>query len=290
MMLGIVMTILGMILTVYVPMWARSNEISHLEDASDSFTDLKITADSQILSNDVRSKFSTRISLGSSGGPVFGIGRTTGSLDFDAGKGTIMVYESDDVLNIFGEGGGNLIFDSNNNYYIDQTIVYENGAIIVKQGDSAIIKAAPDIYIEKDPITNFTSMELTVISLVGNHKSVGGSGDRMIETVLTSDMASPHEFDWSGQGGPGKNITLRFNTFYPSVWEKYFNESFIESVPNLTYDTDGAGGSVEGDFYIERMQYSGSDPKLDGSSDIFVYLRNIKFLDCEHAVISVTIN
>ena len=290
MMLGIVMTLLGMILTIYVPMWARSNEISHVEDASDSFIDLKITADNQILSNDVGSKFSTRVSLGSSGGPMLGIGRTTGSLDFDSGRGTIMVYQTEDTMNIFGEGGGNLIFDSNNNYYIDQTLVYENGAILVSQDDSSIMKASPDVYVEKDPITNVTSLELTLISMVGNHKNVGGSDDRMVETVLTSDMNSPHEFDWSASAGGGKNITVKLNTFYPGVWEKHFNETFVSGDSPLTYDTDGSGGSASGDFYIERKAYSGNDPVLEDSKDIFIRFRNIEYLDCEHAVISVTIN
>jgi hypothetical protein len=289
MMLGIIMTILGMILTVYVPMWARSNEISHLDDASDSFIDLKITTDSQILSNDVGSKFSTRVSLGSGGGPVLGIGRNTGSLDFDSGRGTIIVYQTEDTMNIFGEGGGNLIFDSNNNYYIDQTLVYENGGIIVSQGESSIMKASPDIHVEKDPITNFTKLELSLISMVGNHRSLGGTDDRMVETVLTSDMDSPHEFDWSALGS-GKNITIKFNTFDPEVWEKFFNKTFTEGENPLDYDADGAGGSQTGDFYIESMSYSGSDPALSESTDIFVHFRNIKYLDCEHAVISVTIN
>ena len=115
MMLGIIMTLIGMVMTVYLPMWARSNEVSHLEDVSDSFIDLKITIDNQIMTNDMGSKFNTRIKLGAGGGPMLGIGRSSGSIDFDSGRSTITVYQTEDGLNMFGEGGGNLFYGSNNN-------------------------------------------------------------------------------------------------------------------------------------------------------------------------------
>jgi hypothetical protein len=291
MMLGIVMTILGMIMTIYVPIWARSHEINHLDDVSDSFMDLKITVDDQILTNDVGSKFSTRFSLGSSGGPFLGVGRSSGSLDFDSGKSTIRVYQTEDLLNIFGEGGGRLTFDAFNSYYIDQTLVYENGAFIVIQGGRAVMKATPDMVITNDPVTNITSLNLNVISLIGTHVSVGGNDDKMIDTVLTSDMDAPHLFDWRDSGRTyGQNITIQLTTFYPEVWETYFNDTLSAGTNPLIWDADGTGGTYDGDYYIYSQPYSGSDPVLLEARDIFINIRDVKFMDCEHAVIAVDIN
>ena len=70
MMLGIVMTILGMVLTVYVPIWAKGLEAQHMEDVANSFADLKSTIDSQVAQGDIGTKFSTRIQLGTEGGPL----------------------------------------------------------------------------------------------------------------------------------------------------------------------------------------------------------------------------
>jgi hypothetical protein len=291
MMLGIIMTVLGMILTIYVPIWARSNESTHLKDIEGAFIDLKIAVDTQILTNDVDSKSTTRIPLGASGGPVMGIGRSTGNLDFDSGRATIEVYQTEDPMNIFGEGGGNLIYNSQNYYFIDQTFVYENGGSILIQSGKAVLKATPDLAVEKDPITNITKVELTVISLVGNHKNVGGTDERVVETILTSDMNSPHVFDWYEEGSIyGQNITIKFNTEYPDVWIKYFNESMGSSSNPLIWDQDGSGIIFDGDYYIESAAYAGSDPSLADTTDIFIYIKNLMKLDCEHAVIAVGIN
>jgi hypothetical protein len=290
MMLGIVMTILGMILTVYVPMWARSNEIGHLDDVNDAFVDLKITIDNQVMTNDMGSKYSTRIKLGAGGGPVLGIGRSAGGLDFDSGRATIIVYQSEDTLNIYGEGGGNLVFESNNNYYVDQDFILENGAIIVKQGDSAVMKAEPALYVQKDPVTNLTSLELTTISMVGNHKSIGGNDDRIVDTILTSDMNTPHEFNWyENNMSSGQNITIRFNTMYPDLWLEYFNDT-LGIGTNLVWDADGNGSTYDGDYYITVTDYSGSDPMLSETKEIYVNVQNVMKLDCKQAVIAVTIN
>lgn len=290
MMLGIVMTILGMILTVYVPIWAKSNEISHLEEVSDAFIDLKITMDNQVMTNDMGSKYSTRIKLGAGGGPVLGIGRSSGSLDFDSGRATIVVYQTEDTLNIYGEGGGNLEFESNNNYYVDQDFILENGAIIVRQGDSSVMKARPDLYAQKDPVTNLTRLELTTLSLVGNHKSIGGNDDRIVDTILTSDMNTPHEFDWYEEGRVyGQNITIKFNTMYAELWVDHFNET-LGLGTNLVWDADGSGSTYDGDYYIDITDYSGSDPMLAETKEIYINVRNVMQLDCEQAVIAVTIN
>lgn len=290
MMLGIVMTIIGMIMTVYVPMWARSKEISHMDDVQDSFEDLKIRIDDQILDNDVGSKSSTGISLGAAGGPIFGIGRSTGQLDFDSGTSTIMVYQTEDAMNIYGEGGGSITYSSRNYYYIDQTYVYENGAVILIQDDVATMMATPNFGITKDAITNNTSLDLNVYSLLGSRHNIAGSDDQVIETVLSSDMDSPHEFDWYiDPSSIGQNITFKFNTFYPDVWRDYYNNTLSAGSNPLILDQDGTGSSFTGDYYIETSTYTGTDPALSGSTDIFVNIRNIMNLDCEHAVIALDI-
>jgi hypothetical protein len=77
MMLGIFLTILAMIFTVYIPIWAKTGESSHMENVESSFLDLKSSIDKQITDNEgVGSSYTTRIKLGAEGGAVLGIGRT----------------------------------------------------------------------------------------------------------------------------------------------------------------------------------------------------------------------
>ena len=76
MMLGVLMSIFGMIMSVYMPVLAKGTEINHMDEVSDVFIDLKGTIDRQIISNQVGSTLSTRIKLGNEGGQLLGVGRT----------------------------------------------------------------------------------------------------------------------------------------------------------------------------------------------------------------------
>jgi hypothetical protein len=144
MMLGIVFTILGMILTVYVPIWAKGLESQHMEGVANSFTDLKSTVDTQIAQGDVGTKMSTRIKLGTEGGPLLGLGQSTGGISFEPDNSMMRIYNTDDTFEKYGAGRGRVIFDSNNIYYVDQEYIYENGAVILDQTGSNLMKTEPN--------------------------------------------------------------------------------------------------------------------------------------------------
>jgi hypothetical protein len=85
-------------------------------------------------------------------------------------------------------------------------------------------------------------------------------------------------------------VTIKFTTFYPDIWVDYFNETLGSGSNNLTWDPDGNASAYGGDFYIYTQQYSGNDPVLSESTEIFINIRNVMNLDCQHAVIAVDIH
>jgi hypothetical protein len=63
MMMGIVLTLIGAIMTNYMPVWAKSKEISHMDEVVTSMTELKSDMDAVILREDQGALVTTRMQL-----------------------------------------------------------------------------------------------------------------------------------------------------------------------------------------------------------------------------------
>lgn len=222
MMLGIVFTILGMVLTVYVPVWAKGLESGHMEDVSDAFIDLKSTIDTQIAQGDTGTKMSTRVVLGTEGGPLLGLGQTTGNIQYQPDRSMMSVFNENDNFEKYGTGRGRVQFQSNNIYFVDQDYIYENGAVIMDQDGSRVMKVEPNFYI--DNVSGTTSVSMTLITLQGDLDSVGGIKSQTIQTNLLSVNKDTVLWGKGANYGSGKNITITINTSYPKVWHEYFKD------------------------------------------------------------------
>lgn len=222
MMLGIVFTILGMILTVYVPVWAKSQEATHMEDVANSFTELKSTVDAQIAQGDLGTKMSTRVKLGTEGGPLLGLGQSTGGLLFQPESSQMSIYNTDDAFEKYGTGRGKLSYQASNIYYVEQQYVYENGAVILEQQGSTLMKVEPNIYI--DNVSGTTTISSVLITLQGDLENVGGIRSQSVQTSLLSVNRDTVNWGDGAVPGSGKNITITVNTSFPKVWHEYFKD------------------------------------------------------------------
>jgi hypothetical protein len=220
MMLGIVFTILGMVLTVYVPVWAKSLEAGHMEEVSNSFIDLKSTVDSQIAQGDVGTKFSTRIKLGTEGGPLLGLGQTTGGLLFQPDHSAMSLYNTNDHFEKYGSSRGMIEFESHNIYYVDQKYIYENGAIIMDQKGSVVMNVEPNLYVSN--ISGLNQVSIVFVTLQGDLENIGGIKSQAVQTTLLSTSKDSVDWGSSTRPGSGRNLTISVNTSYPIVWREYF--------------------------------------------------------------------
>ncbi|MCK5559547.1 MAG: hypothetical protein KAJ51_03095, partial [Thermoplasmata archaeon] len=209
MMLGVLMSILGMILAVYMPLLAKGTEINHMDDVTNSFIDLKGTIDRQVVSNNVDTTLSTRIKLGEEGGQLLGVGRTSGDLEFEPYISPGLLYNKDSPPNqdgspedIYGWNRGSISYRSNNVYYIEQDFIYENGAVIIDQEGDAVMRVTPNFVAEKNNITNTTFVTVTLVSLEGSTSTRGGSETHTIETTLKSGTESRIPLLWGNGSIP----------------------------------------------------------------------------------------
>jgi hypothetical protein len=269
-----------MIFTVYVPNWAKSGEASHMDKVLDSFLDLKSNIDNQIGDEKgIGDTRSTRIKLGAEGGSVMGIGRTTGSISFKTSGYNIEVYNVEDTQNIYGQASGKIFFDSSNTYFADQDFTYENGAVIVQQSGSSVIRAKPSFDVSF--IDNKTNVVLTMIQMTGSSPGQSGTGFYTIESKLIQSTAQSQSLIWSSEMGfdYGQNITINISTKFGSLWQEFI-ENELDDLPS--------------DIRLNNTQVnltSRVNP-LTGETiyDLYVTIREVYKLDCKKGIIEIKIS
>lgn len=280
MMLGIFLSILAMVFTVYVPNWAKSGEANHMGKAMDSFLDLKSTLDKQIVDEKgVGSTYKTPIKLGAEGGSILGIGRTTGTLTYMTGGFNIMIYDTEDTQNIYGQGSGQINFEPRNIYYENQYFTYENGAVIVEQDLKSVIRAKPNFDISHS--NNRTTVVLTIIHLSGTSENVGGTGYHTIDSKLIQTTAQSQELIWSQEMGfdYGQNITINISTQFGSLWKELVDAE-LEDLPTEIKDNKTTVSVV---------------PRVDPQTretiyDVVLTINEVYKLDCKVGTVEITLN
>ncbi len=281
MMLGILMTILAMIFTVYIPIWAKTGESTHMEGVESSFLDIKSTIDKQITDNEgIGSSFSTKLKLGAEGGAILGIGRTNGILDFEPDEFSLNVYNTDDINNIYGFSSGNIQFESENIYYTNQYFTYENGAVILAQEGKTAMRAEPHFNIRYDSVTNKTILDTTLIQLIGSPDGVTGSDFHTVDTKLIQSIGKSNVLYWTSSKGfrYGQNITFNLTTRYGPLWKSFF-ESRLENLPsaivNSTVDISMTSKTIRN---TEEKMYT-----------LVLQIDGINVLDCKKGIIEISI-
>ena len=204
--IGLVITIMVMLNTIYVPQWLESSEAAHMEVVSRQFTELKYALDIQSNVND-STAFTTSMTLGNKEIPIFNKGRTFDTLD----------VMNDAITFDFSPGGSYssdaLIFSSGNSYFVDQSYIYEAGALIISQDEKNMVYGNPAIV-----LTDFLQDNTT-----GTPKNVGGNITFYIVEI---------------DGLPGKT-NVRGSGTYPIYTQAIgaSNDAFIQNVTSITITT-----------------------------------------------------
>jgi hypothetical protein len=208
----------------YVPAWMLDNERQHMNQVIDQFGQMKGKVDSMIIQMEVTGAKGTKmyapISLGSEGVPLFAT-PTGGILNYiPQGSNVSGIWfnytsTSHPTSLITGQiGGGKVDLVVPNRYYIQQTVAYENGAIIVKQNDGQTIQAYPNLEINK--ITGAITLSFTQIDLLGTNQSMSGSDSMGFNMDLKYIDGQTYNLE-SGT----LDITLR--TAYQQAWVDFLN-------------------------------------------------------------------
>lgn len=132
-------------------------------------------------------------------------------------------------LNLTTIGSGVLTMKSDYNFMVDQSYIYDNGAVILKQEDGKVFKVAPPIFYDKDNITGDLKISFQTVILTGDY-IVGGNG---LETINVVSKTSAYK-----ASGLTEEIVI-MKTTTPELyemWLSYFSD-LMDFVNN--HDTNG---------------------------------------------------
>jgi len=255
---GILISLMGMVFSTYLPAWGKDVEAQMLYDVMDSFMDLKSSVDQLSVRGDPGTSMATKITLGSGGGPVFGFGRCTGALQIDEVKGSLFLSDSDG--NLYGNSRGSVSFSSYTTYVSEQSIYYEGGMLIREQGGTSILKGPPNIILDDDLNTGDRVLYVLLATIEGDLRSYSGSETYMISMTLLSEVTSSYDIS-------AASAVVDVITDHNATWQDHFTEMCqVQGVPlsdlDLSTYQDGDGNDVL------RMSLDGID-RLEVKSAVF---------------------
>ncbi len=246
------LTFLSLITNQYVPVWMNDAEAAHMNTVFAQYGDLKSSIDNQILSCTVaqlvnrpcsRTASFTPITLGVDGVPIFS-GPTVGFLDLLPGGSTTFVQFGYGLVGqtayVNETANGTVRLDVPNRYFIPQTVIYENGAIVRFQQDGEIVRARPQFIVTD--LGEFVEVRFDLIRA----------------ELLTTDLQDYANVTTS--------IWINHTTDYPTAWYHYFNNTLAEAfgITQDDYDTKA------------NHTWSNPNPDLETADNPYYFVRRTK--------------
>jgi len=226
--IGLILSVMVMINTVYVPQWLEETEAAHMEDVSNQFTQLKHGLDLQTLVNDSTS-ISTYVSLGSREIPIFDAGRTFGTLQIDKDSFNISV-EQWNISSNYSVQSDSIKYSSGNSYFVNQQYIYEAGALILGQGEANVLYGKPSLSVQGYGPYSIITCTIIDISGVSGKTFVSGYGTYPIYTAVTGFTPSFTEYITFNHTS---NITIK--TSYTNAWNKTIHSAFLNHFTSEHY-------------------------------------------------------
>lgn len=226
-MIGLFITVYALVQAVYVPQWMEQIEAEHMNVVASQFTDIKSSIDILSISQKEYMLISNPITLGSKEMPFFTSSRAYGTIDLRPNDCKIKL---ETLSGNYLYSLGTLEYSSENAYFIDQSHIYENGALILKQLDAELIIIEPSIFVQA-----YNELELNLVRLSENGKkcTASGYGTYPVQTKFLN-------FEEVEEIQGVEKITLI--TEYKEAWTNYFESSFSDYYSfTITNTTDNAG-------------------------------------------------
>jgi len=214
--IGLAVSVSVMIQNVYVPQWLEEQEAAHMDEVANQFAELKNTIDMQAMFERATA-LSSWITLGSRELPIFGIGRTFGTVSILQNNMNI-TFESDLIDSAPLEYElGTIEYQSGNTYFVDQTYIYESGALILAQQSANMLIGQPSLLVT----TYGQNLTFTVIDINGSvgKRTAAGYGVAPVLTEFKNGIADIEQTIIV----EATNITI--NTVYPNSWAIALNST-----------------------------------------------------------------
>lgn len=239
--IGLIVAVLSVIQTQYVPKWMREKEAEHMNEVADQFAQLKYAIDIHSKIKETDNPISTTITLGTKEMPYLMSVRSYGDLWIDKDNFKIEVNGSNNYTLPLGI----IKFTSYNAYYLDQDFILEGGAVIISQNSGNTIHIKPSKFTARRGKENNVSLifNLTNITTIGNKdKSVHGYGSTPIQT----------EFIKSYKIDEILNVKyINISTNYIYAWSTFLNSTLLKA--DLNSDLNNPNYEINLDTFNSKV-------------------------------------
>ena len=208
--IGLMVSVVSLIQMVYVPKWMEQIEAEHMDEVNAQFSQLKFAIDTQSSTSQLNTPIASSITLGSKELPYLLSVRAFGQLEILSDSFTLNIMNSSDT---YTYSFGTIKYSSSNAYFLDQTFIYEAGAIIISQQEGNMISVKPSFNVVNNGGVKNISIFIADINGIGGKTTGSGYGTTAIQTEYTGffnvDMQDISQ------------ITI--NTSYPNAWSIYLD-------------------------------------------------------------------
>jgi len=232
--------LITMVTTLWMPEWMQTAESDHMKEVNSQFAKLKSSIDKQILNGDTKFVIGNPITLGTQSTSVFGTD-AAGTFEINNFRESDLEF-SCNIKNASGEvnitSSGAMKYTSNNAQYVDQTLAFENGALVLKQGSGQVVRVRPQFIIEKHgPVAHMSYVLITVSGVEG---SVTGMGTIIVQTQLVTYTKASFIYkvpEW---------MYIDMVSEFSEAWAVYYNNTLIEEgfTPGVDYTLTVSGSNI----------------------------------------------
>lgn len=238
--LAVILGFISMLVLYWVPIAMEDNERSHMNTVKGQFADLKNTVDHQIKTDDRNTTRSTPIELGADGFPMFER-ESSSQLSLKLNDEFFNFSFEDSGEDIFENSTGNIELRAFNRYYVRQTLIYENGAVVLHQKRGNIVTLEPNFIVDVEG--SEVALTATLISLHHDtDDSITGAGQESVSTRLWYTDT----WTYTNITSPDKSVNLTIVSRYTEAWEKYYDDTLSNAglVEGLDYDITSSSNRV----------------------------------------------
>jgi len=215
--IGLIIAVLSLVQTQYVPKWMEEKEADHMSQVADQFAQLKYSIDTHSVNKIKNTPISTSITLGSKELPYLMSVRSFGQLEIIDNAGGLNIANNTESL--FNCSLGSIKYSSSNAYFINQNYVYEYGGVILSQSDGNTMKIRPSIFVKFEENVTIT-FDLISISTIGGKGAISGFDTYPIQTEYLSLDSLPTITNIS---------KFYLTTSYTDAWYSFLNNTLINA-------------------------------------------------------------
>lgn len=254
--IGLLVSVVSFLQVAYVPKWMEEIEADHMDEVATQFAHLKFAIDAQSVNEQLNTPIATSITLGSRELPFLVSSRAFGHIEilpYSRNACVVNITYNNTITGIIEYSAhplGIIKYSSVNAYFIDQSYIYETGALITSQQDGNMISVKPSFSVSETDAGFKISFTIVNISDVGGKISNSGYGST---AILTEFLKAPNPTSY-------KVHYLNITTMYPTAWALFLNWSLKQELTygvHFSITVDTVDNSVIVKFNQENVNVGG---------------------------------